>query len=43
MGLNHLENLKHDEDKWVKNYISKTVLEFWRTKVVTGKRRILLP
>jgi predicted ATPase len=35
-----LENLKHNEDNWVKNYIPKTVLETWRPKVVTGRRAI---
>lgn len=34
-----LENLKHNEDDWVKNYIPKTVLESWRPKV-TGRRAI---
>ncbi|MFN7865313.1 MAG: AAA family ATPase [bacterium] len=34
-----LENLKHNEDNWVKNYIPKTVLETWRPKV-TGRRGI---
>ena len=34
-----LENLKHNEDNWVKNYIPKTVLETWRPKV-TGRRAI---
>ncbi|NCS57175.1 MAG: AAA family ATPase [Microcystis aeruginosa G11-04] len=33
-----LENLKHQEDNWVKDYIPKTVLETWRPKVVTGRR-----
>jgi hypothetical protein len=27
-----LENLKHNEDNWVKDYIPKTVLESWRPK-----------
>lgn len=35
-----LENLKHQEDNWVKDYIPKTVLETWRPKVVTGRRAI---
>ena len=35
----HLENLKHQEDKWIK-LIPKSSLEFWRPKVVTGKRGI---
>jgi predicted ATPase len=34
-----LENLKHNEDNWVKNYIPKTVLETWRPKV-SGRRAI---
>lgn len=34
-----LENLKHNEDNWVKNYIPKTVLETWRPKV-KGRRAI---
>ncbi|NJO03465.1 MAG: AAA family ATPase [Bacteroidia bacterium] len=34
----HLENLKHDEDTWVKQ-VPKDYLEYWRPKVVVGKRR----
>jgi len=34
----HLENLKHQEDKWIK-IISKDVIENWRPKVITGKRK----
>lgn len=34
-----LENLKHQEDQWIK-IIPKNVLEDWRPKVVTGKRGI---
>lgn len=34
-----LENLKHQEDKWVK-IIPKEVLEIWRPKVTTGKRGV---
>jgi predicted ATPase len=33
-----LENLKHNEDIWVKNQIPKDALEYWRPKVDTGKR-----
>jgi predicted ATPase len=33
-----LENLKHEEDQWVKNHISKDLLNYWRPKVITGKR-----
>ncbi len=32
-----LENLKHKEDKWV-NLIHKVKLDYWRPKVVLGKR-----
>lgn len=35
-----LENLKHDEDKWVKNYIPPEFLEHWRPKVTSGRRTI---
>lgn len=35
----NLFKLNHQEDKWV-NLIPKKVLEFWRPKVVTGKRGI---
>jgi predicted ATPase len=35
----NLIKLKHQEDKWI-NLISKQTLEFWRPKVVTGKRGI---
>ena len=35
----HLENLKHQEDKWIK-LIPLSNLEYWRPKVVTGKRGI---
>jgi predicted ATPase len=35
----HLENLKHQKDEWVKS-ISPKHLEYWRPKVVTGKRGI---
>jgi len=34
-----LVNLKHDDDKWIKK-ISKSVIENWRPKVVTGKRGV---
>lgn len=33
-----LENLKHNDDLWVKNHISKDFLDYWRPKVDTGKR-----
>ena len=36
----NLTNLKHNEDQWVKNYISKEYLEHWRPKVKLGKRGI---
>lgn len=36
----NLINLKHQEDKWISNSISKKVIEFWRPKVVTGKRGV---
>ncbi len=32
-----LENLKHQEDKWIK-IVPKNKIEIWRPKVVTGKR-----
>ncbi|TAE68326.1 MAG: ATPase [Bacteroidetes bacterium] len=35
----HLENLKHNNDTWIK-LISKNKLEEWRPKVETGKRGI---
>lgn len=35
----YLENLKHQEDKWIK-LIPLSNLEHWRPKVVTGKRGI---
>lgn len=35
----NLIKLNHQEDKWI-NLISKKTLEFWRPKVVTGKRGI---
>jgi len=34
----HLENLKHGEDTWIKK-IPKESLEYWRPKVTTGKRK----
>ena len=34
-----LTNLKHQEDKWIK-IISKEDLEYWRPKVITGKRGV---
>lgn len=34
----HLENLKHKEDEWVKIYIPKETLEVWRPKVSGGRR-----
>lgn len=36
----NLFKLNHQEDLWVSNTISKKALEFWRPKVVTGKRGI---
>lgn len=35
----HLENLKHQEDKWIK-LISTDNLDYWRPKVGTGKRGV---
>ena len=35
----HLENLKHKEDKWIK-LIPQNSLDHWRPKVVNGKRGI---
>ncbi len=35
----NLIKLNHQEDKWI-NLISKKTLEFWRPKVITGKRGI---
>ncbi len=35
-----LENLKHEGDLWVKNFIPKPQLDHWRPKVKTGKRGI---
>lgn len=34
-----LENLKHQEDKWIKLFPKET-LENWRPKVITGKRGV---
>jgi predicted ATPase len=39
VAYEHLETLKHQEDKWV-GLIPKNKLENWRPKVVTGKRGI---
>ena len=36
----NLVTLKHQEDSWVNAIIPKTSLEFWRPKVITGKRGI---
>lgn len=36
----NLFKLNHQEDRWVSNIISKKSLEYWRPKVVTGKRGI---
>lgn len=36
----NLFTLKHQEDSWVSGIIPKKSLEFWRPKVVTGKRGI---
>ena len=33
----HLATLKHQEDKWIK-LLPKEQIEFWRPKVITGKR-----
>lgn len=33
-----LENLKHNEDSWVKQHIPKEYLDIWRPRVDTGKR-----
>lgn len=35
----HLENLKHQEDKWVK-VIPKDTIEYWRPKVSKGRRGV---
>lgn len=35
----HLENLKHQDDEWVK-IIPKSNLESWRPKVIVGKRKV---
>jgi predicted ATPase len=34
----HLEPLKHLEDKWVKQYLPKETRDHWRPKVKTGRR-----
>ena len=34
----HLATLKHQEDKWIK-LLPKEQIEFWRPKVITGKRQ----
>ena len=36
----NLFTLKHQEDTWVSGIIPKKTLEYWRPKVVTGKRGI---
>jgi predicted ATPase len=36
----YLAPLRHDEDQWVKKFISKSALAHWRPKVKTGKRGI---
>jgi predicted ATPase len=36
----HLENLKHTQDEWVKKFIPKPCRESWRPKVHKGKRGI---
>ena len=36
----NLYTLKHQEDAWVSEIIPKQTLEYWRPKVVTGKRGI---
>lgn len=35
-----LNPIRHDEDKWIQVYIQKKVLENWRPKVISGKRRV---
>lgn len=35
----HLENLQHNNDKWINNLISKNILENWRPKIPKGGRR----
>ncbi len=35
----HLTNLKHQEDRWVKQ-LPKSALNYWRPKVTTGKRGV---
>ncbi len=35
-----LNPIRHDEDKWIKVYIRKIVLEKWIPKVVSGKRGV---
>ncbi|MFN3757240.1 MAG: AAA family ATPase [Flavobacterium sp.] len=35
----HLENLQHNNDKWINNLISKRILENWRPKIPKGGRR----
>lgn len=35
----HLENLQHNNDKWITKLIPKTVLEEWRPKIPKGGRR----
>ena len=39
----HLENLKHLEDEWIKNYISGKVIQFWRPKLPKGGGRRQVP
>ncbi len=34
----HLENLKHDEDTWIRKMLPKNYMTDWRPKVDTGKR-----
>lgn len=36
----NLYKLNHQEDKWVSNMIPKNALEYWRPKVVAGRRGI---
>lgn len=35
-----LNPIRHEEDKWIRVYIQRKVLETWRPKVVTGKRGV---
>jgi predicted ATPase len=39
----NLENLKHNQDQWLKNYIPKTRLESWRPRLPKGGGRRQVP